>query len=366
MTTLTGYVPEKLKYVQRPAKEIVPYREGDWWEPVKDSEKVFLRETFVVDATNPKTLETAKRWAAGYNGQNNSGVTITERDNLPIGVLEVITLEVRAEGGRAWKVLVDGMYYVDLREDTLLEALRAPTGGVAKGELRGPFVWAVMGSQMKLVLVGSHQHKAVVEAGKRRNTKAIPQRELEVGGVYQTVRGEKYLFLGLWDSEQFDVEWDNREYYGERGTPRDLTLCQVPKQELWLEVSRYWKNGLADFWAPQPTEVNGVPRYYLQNTHYLEIVKAKKVVTLVEKVTLPENLEAALQAKILEDATYAFNYEKDRHTNNKTATTKSDWSNMLYHCQKLRLRPHKAARPPVPACLVPLYERHTQLGGKSK
>lgn len=49
-STFSGHVPERLKYVQRPASMVTDYWEHDLWDDeTKKRPGVMLRETFVVD-----------------------------------------------------------------------------------------------------------------------------------------------------------------------------------------------------------------------------------------------------------------------------------------------------------------------------
>lgn len=200
----TGYIPERIKYVQRPPREVSDYWEHDWLTPEELRRKgVMVSEAFPIDATNKKTLETAMRWAKGrYNYDPKAKEIepkITEVPNDPIPTVEVVSLDIRSEGGRAWKVLIHGTYYVDLREDVLLDSLRNGEG-VVRGELTGPFVWCLVGSHMKLVRVGSKLHDAVIEAGERRDSKNVTGAALKAGDIYENRKGEKFVFLGLVDS----------------------------------------------------------------------------------------------------------------------------------------------------------------------
>ena len=104
-STFSGHIPERLKYVQRPARMVTDYWEHDLWDA--DDKKrpgVMLRETFVVDIESKKSLETATSWAqrACQVYENGKYVTrgeilITERANDPIPAIEIISLDVRDE-----------------------------------------------------------------------------------------------------------------------------------------------------------------------------------------------------------------------------------------------------------------------------
>lgn len=310
-----GYIPENLKYVQRPATEVLDYWEHDFWDDGDKQKGVHLRETFVVDATNAKTLETAMRWARGYD-REAKGVTVTERPNSPIATLEIISLDIRSEGGRAWKVLVDGLYYVDLREDVLLDTLKNGKG-VTKGEFHGPFQWCGVGSSLKLVRVGSQLYQAVVEAGARKASKNVKGGELVLGGIYENRKGETFQYLGLVDCERY-LEKNTKERYRSsygRGTWKpDLTLDKVRGQQLWMEIPAYWQGSTKEFWTRGDIR-NSIPGYntdpgqvalpedagWSMSLYRLGVVKAKAVVGLVRQETLPKNHLAKIQGMVKEN-----------------------------------------------------------------
>lgn len=231
---IVGYVPAKMTYVQREPSEVSDYWEHDFWDDEKPPTRT-VRETFVVDADNPKTRQTATGWAGSKKA------TFTDKPNDPINELEVVSLERRAEGGRAWKVLIDGTYYVDLREDVLLDCLRHGPG-VKKGMLKGPFVWCGVGTQMKLVRVGSTLYGVVLAASKRKAAKDV--KKFEVGGVYENRKGEQSVYLGQVDTEYaVDVNYEEnmkRSYYQTK-LPVCYRVVEERNVQLWCDIPSYHK-----------------------------------------------------------------------------------------------------------------------------
>jgi hypothetical protein len=286
---LSGYIPSRLKYVQRPAKEVEPYQEHELGETPEPG--VLLRETFVVDATNPRTLKTAMEWAErGIARQKKDSVTVTERDNSPIPVLELITLDIRSEGGRAWKVLVDGQYYVDLREDVLLDTLKRGKG-VQKGELHGPFVWCVVGSHMKLVRVDSPLHKAIQEAGKRKETKDIPSKNLEVGGIYENRRGKQFLFLGECDTESY--QWvKSRGCSDSSSCDQKFEVIEFRKIQMWVKIPDYGDASPNEFFLEKPRSPwrDSIWPSSKWLTYLFELTKEKAVTNKIGSFEIPSNL----------------------------------------------------------------------------
>jgi len=162
-----SYVPQRLLYVLRAPAQVRNTFGRGWKNNAEESREV--RETFVVDAENPKTTEKAKEWArqrrwVGWQQEVTpvAEPLLIERPNIPFASVELVTLEKRSEGGRAWKVLVDGAFYVDLREDALLGALLYSTNH-GDGVIYGPFQWVLCGSQLKILKVGGQEHQEVVK-----------------------------------------------------------------------------------------------------------------------------------------------------------------------------------------------------------
>jgi hypothetical protein len=135
------------------------------------------------------------------------------RKNEPISELKVVELERRTQGGRAYKVVHYGGYLVDMREDVIMDVIfnaGIDEGGVLKGE----FVWARHGSEMKLVRVGSQLHKDLVEATNRKKEKKISNKDLVVGGIYETAGGSKAVYLGRVDCEEANSWRKGGTFYG--------------------------------------------------------------------------------------------------------------------------------------------------------
>lgn len=159
------------------------------------TEEAEIRPSFICDKDSKTAHETAKNWAGGY-GRRNKSFNHEDRDNTPWEGLRVWDLEARGNGGRAYKVITPDGLYVDLREDTFLEAML--TNGIGPGgELPGQYVFAIMGSQMRLVRVGSDLHTALVNTTSRKKTDTIGARDLQVGGAYRNKAGEVAVFCGF-------------------------------------------------------------------------------------------------------------------------------------------------------------------------
>lgn len=186
-----GYIPENITYVCRK-----PTKKRTTW----DSLKAEITELDVIPcfaAQNEKALETARSWGRTWNHETQQDEDVYEEfesDNTPIK-LQIVGLERRSEGGRAYKVINEHGYYFDLREDVLFEAIIAV--GIEKdGKMGGEYIWGVLGSQMRLIRNGSALHDSLAELTERKKKKKLSIRDLEPSSVYSTVAGDKEIFFG--------------------------------------------------------------------------------------------------------------------------------------------------------------------------
>lgn len=179
------------------------YRDHEYTHEVKG------RKGFPVDTDKVQTNGTAQRWANAKPLGARSRVAMLfddvdegyeERTNSPIKNLRVFYLEERAEGGRAYKVIDEDGYVWDMREDVFMEALMEK--GIKKGgHIGGEFVFGILGSQIRLVRVGSKLHADLVEGSKLKAQKKIAAKDLKVGHVYQSPSGLTGIFLGFVNAE---------------------------------------------------------------------------------------------------------------------------------------------------------------------
>jgi len=156
-----------------------------------------------------------------YKANLRAPYTIT---NGHIEYLHVLDLEHRGEGGRAYKVITPENLMFDLREDVVLDIMFA-RGVEAGGKITGPFQWAICGSQMKILLVGSDDYnQAAKEKAISQKTK-IKLKDLVIGGVYantqtqvvylgeaQVEKGNKRQFVFenvYWNSDKYDPDLVN-------------------------------------------------------------------------------------------------------------------------------------------------------------
>lgn len=223
MKVKSGHIPEEVIYVVAKPREITIEWDDVEREDGESAPKETVFPVFVCDATNDKTLATARNWAkntaAVYDRKTNtqSYDTLPDevvRKNEPFTGIHVVGLDVRHNGGRAWKCVIDnGSYYCDLREDNLLDIMR--TVGIEKGGyLNGEYMWARIGTEMKLIRVGSEIHTAVIGANDRRNMPTLAKKDIKPWHLYQMKNGDVWLHVGMvrgWHpKESVPSEWEQR------------------------------------------------------------------------------------------------------------------------------------------------------------
>lgn len=154
--------------------------------------KFRARAAFVTDPASKTSLNTATLWAKhGYGEGTTKAPEVVEAENGPIQFLRVIDIDVRGEGGRAWKVMTPQRWYVDLREDVFLDCLKArcvmqndqQDGGLV---IQGPFRWVRFGTQMRLALINSDLYRQIEQSAKAKADPVpkIRTKDLTIGGVY--------------------------------------------------------------------------------------------------------------------------------------------------------------------------------------
>jgi hypothetical protein len=308
MKIRSGHIPVDIVYIFG-----APVRVTRRWDESDQSEDELIytevTPAFVSDADNLKTIETGMRWASSMCGKWNPAthqVEVTgtvqkiKKENQPISGIKVMGLEHRGDGGRAYKVLTPDGFYFDLREDVLLDAMLA-CGIQPKGVLSGEFQWARVGTEMKLVRVGSQLHTALLEASERSILASIPKTKFEVGKIYESKQGERGVFLGYITTEAWKLDWPNgrstfSNSYMNTSEKPTLTAKKLNRHMLWFDVA-YWslkdkkidptpqllKNALAS------TELNYC--FKLRGTH--------RVICEIGSVELPEDVVEQVRQKAL-------------------------------------------------------------------
>jgi hypothetical protein len=224
--------------------------------------------------------------------------------NEPIAGIRLVDLEYRGNGGRAYKVVLPCGYYVDLREDILLELARSV--GISEGGiLNGEYIWIRMPGGMKLVRIGSSYYENIIKMVKKeeenKEKKLLSKTKLQVGNVYRVGRSY-YVFLG------FVSTIGAKKARGSANT----TYIKHNKACLWYNCYAGTTNVLQSIQADLTSQ-------YKTNTHYTEIKTSMiKAVDLVDQITIPTDVvEGARQATLADIQKDIANYT----SNPKTAST---------------------------------------------
>ena len=272
-STRSGHIPKKLRIFSRKTQTFTlndMFGRGGWWR-ARDRGVVHSfqgRKGFAVDVESKSSMKTAERWskAVAFLAPTLDRLQILfdtddevweDRDNSPMTGLRIMTLEHRGQGGRAYKVLTEDGYVYDLREDQLLEAMVA-VGIERGGVLGGEWVWGIIGSQMKLIRVGSAQHEKLAQTTAQRAAKKISARDLKVGTIYARSNGDRQLFCGFvtvpGQKGKMQLWWEPYSW-------RDLSEAQGQFNEDLLEMSRPSYSG------QQHTPARQCRRFKLTKSH---------------------------------------------------------------------------------------------------
>lgn len=311
-----------------------------WWEDLDDEDtSLLVTRAFVVDSSSTSMLKTARRWAedlSEYDQEKRTYIKknelkVDEIENKPIAGIKVIGLEHRGNGGRAYKIVTRDNYYFDLREDVLLDTI-INEGILKGGELGGSFVWGKIGSQMKLIRVGSKLYNELNETGERISLKKVGAKELKVGGVYESKTGEKGIFLG-WIStveviaNKSTNRTDLRYYY-----TYSFTTKRVNKAMLWLKIWGFNNKTPIDEFSEWLGEKNSPYRARIKTSH--------SFVRELDSINLPANIIELTKNMAID---YALNStDKMRSDSNEKMAIMSyhsDLINMSAYGKTLQIHP---------------------------
>jgi hypothetical protein len=295
-----GSIPEKITYVFSEQQEVAVGCEWDisWYDNDDGPKTVKQKVTpaFPVDSKDDKTMKRAIDWATqdGWDYSSNKRKVkkhdTKEVENKPLSNVKVLSLEQRGQGGRAYKALIDN-FYVDLREDVLMDTL-LQSGVEPGGLLKGEYVWAKMGSQMKLVRVGSELHRLVVEFDSKKDIKPVGKADLEVGGVYQDRKKNKAIFVGYVNTVVFKSLSDKPSYQrrGEKVT-FDFKQTTIKKAMLFYE--------LYDF---EKMEKNIKEMKKSERDYSYKIKKSHTYIEKTDQVKIPDDIIEYLRNKAVKEA----------------------------------------------------------------
>jgi hypothetical protein len=333
---VVGKIPEALVYVSGPEHTV-----SLAWEDIEsvNTRKFRVRTTYVVEEGNAKTLETARTWVRF----DQRKALETKRGNTPFRVT-ICALEVRERGGRAYKVVDEDGHYFDLREDVMLDAIL--NCNISSGKIEADFIWARLGSQMKLVRLGSELHDALIKATQRGAAEKVKVTELEPGGIYRNVKGERFIVIGLgstiayeYSAEQKAVPkqhtWD-KDVPGKAAT---LAITKEPRMVVAVELSEYRK--LDEAAAVLKSALND------GDTYSFKVQKSLTVVERVGRCQLPADIWEQVRGCAKDEA--------------GQLVRKSGWSSLAAACYVSRVM-NLSPEVGKPAVQAEFERSHEQLG----
>jgi hypothetical protein len=331
-----GSIPEKICYVHSRTQEVAVGCEWDisWYDsddgPKTVKEKV--TPAFPIEDGNAKSMATAKKWAEQtYYGESKRTSKTEVVSNDPVTGVRVLSLEQRGNGGRAYKVIIHN-YYVDLREDVLMDTM-LKVGIDSNGVLKGEFVWAKLGSQMKLVRVGSELHRLIMEFESKKDIKPVGKSDLEVGGIYQDRKKNKAIFIGYVNTVGYKGEKAPSYYDRDKQKPTfAYETTSIKKGMLFYEIYGF------------ETISKSVKEMTTKDSNYqYKIVKSHSYIEKVDQCQLPNNLIEGLRSKALKQTKnyiLEFTGHKDPQKNVQRVT---DWyltETIAHHSKHLNLCPY--------------------------
>lgn len=245
-----GKIPKNIKIYLAP-KTKIRFRWSDVQFEDEAAADVSAHPAFVTDADNAKTQITAERWTQNHNSSwgkcdktgrmihKKNQVNTILKENTPLSNVRIVDLDIRGKGGRAYRALVDETYLVDMREDVMLDTMINVGMGV-NATLPGEYVFAQIGSEMKLIRVGSKLHELMVEStefGKRENIDTL------IPGHIYSSKTKTVLYLGEVWYTPIRHDYIARSYWGGGDGGYSKPIVQPScKRHLYIRVSSISKD----------------------------------------------------------------------------------------------------------------------------
>lgn len=222
-----GSIPEKITIISSGEMSVL-------------GSEVKVIPAYVADSLSKNSIESGRNWAKysrRYNTSSAGDLKEEERDNIPFSNLIITGLDYRGEGGRAYKVKTSDNYYFDFREDVLIDVIK--NSEIIKGEIKGEFIWGKVGSQMKIVKVGSGLYDGLVRGTEKSKLNPIKSNNLKVGGLYESKSGLKSIFLGFISTISI---YRTPSYYGVSSDNVTYYVKKIPKIMLWFKYNSWYKD----------------------------------------------------------------------------------------------------------------------------
>ena len=308
-----GSIPKKISYIYTDEKEAYV---GCLWDLDYSADGTIAKEkvtpTFAADSSDSIMVDKFKHWTENSWNSWNTKITkqahIIEVDNNPINNIRIISL-LHGSGYSIYKVLIDNKYYVDLREDVLMETMLKE--GVSKnGILNGKYIWANIRSNMRLIRVDSEIYKSILEYESRKDLKTIKKKDLEVGGVYQDKRKNRSIFIGYVDTITFKhADLNNRWNLRRLTTEASFNFNKTKKKKAMLFY--FLDVGLSVDQALKKIPTS--PEYYfnIKTSHqFIEKIDSVKIISNDIINNLRNRVKTDIKQKIINYTEYKKNPNK--------------------------------------------------------
>lgn len=318
---IAGSIPEEICYVYSNESEVTNAH----------GVKIKVFSSFPVDNSNKKMLERGEKWVKTSRNYYKKDIVakFDAVENKPITNIKILSLECRGEG-RAYKIVID-KYYVDLREDVLMDTI-LQTGIAPGGVLQGEYIWAKVGSQMKLILIGSKLYNSIVEFSSKNNIKPIVKNDLEIGGVYQDKRKNKAVFIGYVNTTVLLLKDDKQPFFNRKFTNFDFKLKPIKKGMLFYEIPYYYSF---------KKSIDSIKKYE-DSEHNFKIKRSHTYIEKVDQVEIPDDLVFLLRQTCLDKIKNNI-LEYTGHKDPKNNYTRIDnyllENNIEYYSEYLNLYP---------------------------
>lgn len=219
---VVGTIPQKVSYVYGHKLQVISGCTWDIDYLNKNSTKIEVYPAFPVSDNDEKSLAIGKSWVEQNKRQWDpitkqwydidvvALVDVTE--NKPLKNIKVCSLEHRGEGGRAYKILIDDKYYVDLREDVLVDVM-LKAGISVGGILGGTYIWGKLRNQMRIIRVGSELHNLLLDSNIKKDLPKIRKGDLEVGAIYKSRQGDCGIFIDYVNTTTMANASDDFKFY---------------------------------------------------------------------------------------------------------------------------------------------------------
>jgi len=239
-----GFIPDKIKIIKSPAYKTEEIKYGD--------KTIVATHAFIADSANKKNIETGLRWASRDNYQydpvKQQYIKLPSESPIEVecGTFTVPYLFLYAEdsrtgghfkGGHVWKAVFpldrekeDDFVAIDLRDDVLLDCIQ--NAKIDKGWIISDFIFARVGSNMKVLRVGSKEYIEMVKQTQFKKQSKLTNNDLVYGGLYKS-KVETLIYCGRVNKWNVKSTYNSMYSYYSGGlrTLQEWYLLDDPEQE---------------------------------------------------------------------------------------------------------------------------------------